>query len=165
MMRRLRFVAAFVVASALLAETAFAQDSFARLSPFTEVDVVGDVANVVYEGKRYELLSVEGIPTPKILAFCRAEHERNWESRFATDLVEVMAALGKRIGPTVRMELRDPVTGGVSVVERAPRTRENREAARVALVNHPWRRITPVQVRGAGGASGQAREQSWTQLT
>ena len=163
-MRSRRFVAAFVLVLVMFAESAFAQDPFARVAPFTEVDVVGDVANVTYQGKAYELVSVEGVPTDKILAFCRGEYERRWEERFATDLVEVMGELGKRVGATVRLELREPATGEVVTIERAAMTRENREAARVALLNRPWTRVTPVQMREAADAFERVLEDRWSYL-
>jgi hypothetical protein len=141
-----------------------AQSEFARLSPFTDVEVGGDVVTVTYEGRTHELVSVQGVPVQRILAFCRSEYERRWEERFSVDLVEVMAALGERIGPTVRLELRSPVTGQVTTIERAPMSRENREAVRRAMIDRPWRRITPEQMHAAADAFEAALEERWSYL-
>ena len=141
-----------------------AQVEFARLSPFTDVEVVGDVVTVTYAGNTHELIAVQGVPVEKILAFCRAEYERRWEERFSVDLVEVMAALGERIGPTVRLELRNPVTKEITTIERAPMSRENREAVRRAMIDRPWRRISPEQMHRAVDAFQAAIEERWSYL-
>ena len=164
MTRRIAWVGMIVGVVLILSRDVAAQREFARVSPFTELEVVGDVATVTYQGKTYELVSVEGVAVDKIVAFCREEYERRWEERLATDLIEVMGALNRPIGPTVRVVLKDAGTGNVVTIERAAMTRENREAARRALANRPWKRITPDQMRRAVDALGAAMEQRWSYL-
>jgi hypothetical protein len=164
MERRYAWVGMLIGLVLILSRDAAAQREYARVSPFTDLEVVGDVARVTYQDKTYELVSVEGVAIEKIIAFCRAEYERKWEERLATDLVEVMAALNKPIGPTARLVLRDAGTGNVTTVGRAVMTRENREAARQALMDRPWKRITPDQMREAVDALGTAMEQRWSYL-
>lgn len=140
------------------------EGAWARLSPFTEVEVIGDAADVVYQGRRYELVSVEGVPTAKVLAFCRETEPERWEERFATDLVEMMAGMDVKIERTVRLVLRDKATGEVTTAERAPMSFENREATRLALKDLPWRRVTNAQKREALDAFQAALEQRWAYL-
>ncbi len=106
--------------------------SYSKLSPFTRVECRGLRARVEYDGRAYELRSIDGLSTRKILEFCRKTYADNWEKRFAEDLVEVMSEIGKPPGTTVRLELVDRKTRDASVVERAEMTNDNRERVRRA---------------------------------
>src|SRR5215216_4136746 len=120
---------------------------WARLSPFTEVEVIGDSAEVVFEGERFELVAVEGIPTAKILAWCRKNHPERWEDRFAMDLLEVMSGMNVKLADTVQLELRKKSDGALRRVERAPMTRKNRDAVAAAQLERPWKRVTPAEMQ------------------
>ena len=141
----------------------------ARVSPFTDVVVSDDTVAVVYQGTSYELISVGGIPTARILAHCRATDARRWEDRFCTDLVEVMAALDTPLASTVRLELRDPRTQRVVTVDRAPMTPENRTAVYESLQNRrceqrdrPLRNLTPPQMKHALDLLDRALHDRWS---
>src|SRR5688500_13562558 len=99
---------------------------WAGLSPFTEVNVDGDAAEVVYQGQKYELVSVQGIATKDIMDFCRGKYEKRWEERFATDIVDVRGAMGKKSDGTLQLVLRYAKKGAVLTINRAPMSRENR---------------------------------------
>jgi len=107
-----------VFATLLFTSFTSAQE-WARLSPFTDVEVIGDSAEVVFEGQKYVLVSVEGIATAEILAWCRKHHPERWEDRFALDLVEVMSKMNVKLADTVQLELKNE-DGAIRRVERAP---------------------------------------------
>ncbi len=101
---------------------------FARLSPFTEVSCDEDKTVVAFSGKRYELISIEGLSTKQILDFCRKGFSARWEKRFAEDLVEVMSGMGKEVGSSVNVVLKALDTNNVITVPDAPMSAENRRA-------------------------------------
>jgi beta-lactamase regulating signal transducer with metallopeptidase domain len=106
--------------------------TWARLSPFTAVRVSGDDAEVEFDGQRYQLVSIDDLPTKEILDGARKHYADHWKKRFVEDLVEVMDAIGHRPGATVKLVLRDPRSSAIKTVERAPMTAENREKVHIA---------------------------------
>lgn len=127
-----------------------APGDWARLSPFTSVIVTGDAARVVYEKNEYDLVSVDGLTTSALLAFSRKTYGDNWEERFAADLVDVMDAMGRRPTDHVKLVLREPGTGRVTTVDRAPLTPQNRAAVISKLRERQER-------EGDGGRGGGGR--------
>ena len=101
---------------------------FAKLSPFTEVSCDEDKALVTFSGKRYELVSIDGLTTKQILYFCRKAFAARWEKRFAEDLVEVMSGMGREVGSSVNLALKELDTNNVITVPDAPMTADNRRA-------------------------------------
>ena len=100
---------------------------WARLSPFTRVRCLdGDSVEVMFDNKTYELVSIDGLPTPKILQSARTQFGGLWEKRFVEDIVEVLGGMGHAPGDAVELVLRDPKSGALRKVERAPLTAENR---------------------------------------
>ncbi len=100
-------------------------DAWARLSPFTSVHVRPDAADIEFEGKFYELVLIDDLPTKELLAGSRRFDGRRWIKRFAEDLVEVMDCMGHRPGETVKLVLHDLESGDIRTVEHAPMTAEN----------------------------------------
>ncbi len=101
-----------------------------KVSPFTEVGFDADKPLVHYEGKRYELKKIDGIPAAKLIAASKRAFGRKWQKRIAEDLCELFEAMGHHYGPTVSLELQ-PVGGGALVKVKAARmTRENRKQVR-----------------------------------
>ncbi|MHC4847099.1 MAG: S41 family peptidase [Planctomycetota bacterium] len=103
-----------------------------KLSPFTAVQVEGDVARVRFDGAWYELVELDGLPTVKILAYCRKTYDRKANKRFAEDLVEVLLGMGRKPGRTIALVLKDPKTGKLRKVAQAPMTHDNRRKVRDA---------------------------------
>jgi len=100
---------------------------WARLSPFTQVQCLdGDNVQVRFDGTNYELLSIDDLPTAKILQASRKQFGELWEKRFVEDIVEVLTGMGHPPGDNVKLALRDPQTAKTRTVERAPLTHENR---------------------------------------
>ena len=102
--------------------------SFAKVSPFTEVACDEDKALVTFSGKRYELVSIDGLATKQILDFCRKTYSVRWEKRFAEDLVEVISGMGEEVGNSVNLALKELDTNKVITIPDAPMTAENRRA-------------------------------------
>ena len=103
-------------------------ESFPKLSPFTKVSCHDDNAVVVFSGKRYELISIDELPAMQILEFCHKTYAARWEKRFAEDLVEVLSGMGKTVGSSVNLVLKDLETDKVIRVSDAPMTTENRRS-------------------------------------
>jgi hypothetical protein len=102
---------------------------WAKLSPFADVQCLeGDRVHVEFEGKKYELVSINGQPTPGIRATSRAEFGDRWEKRFVQDLVEVLMRMGHAPDYVVSLELRD-ANGPVRTVPHVALTHENRQKA------------------------------------
>lgn len=125
-MKRVMKLAAAAAVAFLPSVAVEAGQSSEKLSPFTEVVTEGDTAQVRYEGKRYELLELDGLKTKEILDFARKRYGGRWVKRFAEDLVEVLAGMGRKPGATVKLVLLDPETRERRTVDRAPMTEENR---------------------------------------
>ena len=115
-------------AGAVGSETKPAGEPFPKLSPFTKVSCHDDNAVVVFSGKRYELISIDGLPAIQILEFCHKTYAARWEKRFAEDLVEVLSGMGKTVGSSVNLVLKDLDTDKVIKVSDAPMTTENRRS-------------------------------------
>ena len=101
---------------------------FAKLSPFTEVACDEAKALVTFSGKRYELVSIDGLTTKHIIEFCVKTYSDRWEKRFAEDLVEVMSGMGKQAGITVNLVLKELDSNNAIRVPDAPMTADNRRA-------------------------------------
>ena len=115
-------------AGAVESETKPAGEPFPKLSPFTQVSCHDDNAVVVFSGKRYELISIDGLQAIQILEFCHKTYAARWEKRFAEDLVEVLSGMGKTVGNSVDLVLKDLDTDEVIKVSDAPMTTENRRS-------------------------------------
>ena len=101
---------------------------FPKLSPFTEVSCYEDRIIVAFSGKRYELVSIDGLSTKQIIGFCRKTFSVRWKKRFAEDLIEVMSGMGKEVGSSVNLALKELDTNNVITVPDAPMTADNRRA-------------------------------------
>jgi hypothetical protein len=99
-----------------------------KISPFTEVRYEDEEAVAVrVRGEMYRLVSIDGIPTKKILQSARDHFGDVWQKRFAEDLVEVLWAMDHKPGESVRLELIDPKTEKAITIDNAPMTHENRQ--------------------------------------
>ena len=109
-------------------KTKLSREPFPKLSPFTQVSCHDDNAVVVFSGRRYELISIDGLPAVQILDFCHKTFAARWEKRFAEDLVEVLSGMGKVVDSSVNLVLKDLDTDKVIEVSDAPMTAENRRS-------------------------------------
>ena len=108
-------------------EVAKDRKDFAKLSPFTKVVFDKELVIVDYEGKTWQLLSIDGITTDKIVASAKAQFDSRWQKRIAEDLVEVLVGMDHQVGKSVKLSLKDRKTEDTRVVPEAPMTHENRQ--------------------------------------
>lgn len=124
--------------AALWSNLAFGVQSAAdKRAPFTAVRWDGETPQVQVNGTWQVFRSLNDLPAEKILAFCKQTYGRDWQKRFAEDLVEVLGKMGQPPGPTVRLVLRDPQSGAETILPQAPMTAENRRAVMKAKHGDP----------------------------
>jgi hypothetical protein len=103
--------------------TGEAPAAWSRLAPFTGVRWRGDVPEVEVEGVWGELLSIDGVPADRIVAFSRQRFaepsDTLWRKRFSEDLVEVLAGMGKPPAPKVLLGIASLADGRRTAVEAA----------------------------------------------
>ena len=104
-----------------------APKTFVKVSPFTKV--VFENSNVVvdYDGKTWQLLSIDEITADKIVASAKEQFGSRWQKRIAEDLVEVFDGMGHQVEKSVKLVLKDRKTDDTRAVEEAPMTHENRK--------------------------------------
>lgn len=108
-----------------------ARQAPAQRSPFTDVEFdIAVTVNVVYNGRRYELLEIDGVPVDRLVAYSRERYGDKWSKRIAEDLVEVLAGLDHEVGETIPLKLGDPQSGKVIEVNNAQVTKANRARVR-----------------------------------
>lgn len=116
----------------------FGHPEWARLSPFTDVIFKGKDGIVVeFEHKQYELVSIDGLTTKRILDSARNQYSELWKKRFAEDLVEVMTGAGRKPEQTVKLVLQDLKSKKLKTVAKAPLTSSNRQSVYRAVNSRP----------------------------
>jgi len=91
---------------------------------------------VVYNGAKYELGAIDGLPVADILDFCRTQYGKpqqveGWaQKRFAEDLVMVLSDMKHPINAdnTVELKLIEPQTGRPKIFYHVKMTASNRAA-------------------------------------
>jgi hypothetical protein len=101
-----------------------------KVSPFTEVRYDGDKAIVRVRGELYELVSLDGIESGKILQSAKDHFGLLWQKRFAEDLVEVLWKMEHHPKSTVDLQVRELATGKVITIADAAMTEANRRLVR-----------------------------------
>lgn len=102
--------------------------TWARVSPFTQVDFIDGQITVEYDQIYYELVTIEGIQTQALIDTARQSFGESWQKRIAEDITEVLVAAGVTPAETVRLELRELEGHTMRTVDQAPMTKENRRA-------------------------------------
>jgi RNA polymerase sigma factor (sigma-70 family) len=151
------------------------EETWSRLAPFTGVRWRGDVPEVEVNGVWADLVSVDGIATDKIVAFCQRRYagpEGLWQKRFAEDLVEVLTAMNHPPGERVTLVLATLSDGARSEVE-APLTAEsrrrvlarNQQGTAVAAGAREFRKVSPFTgLRAEGETLKVEIDGTWYQL-
>ena len=122
------------IAIACIALNAHAQ----RISPFTEVvHLESGIVNVRFQGRIYELVSINDTETSAILLSCQTNYGRLWQKRFDEDLPEVLERMGLDVGTSIKLELRDPASAEIVRVAKAQMTEANRRAVYKARQRRP----------------------------
>jgi len=99
-----------------------------EISPFTAVVCEEDEARVQFQDQVYDLISIDNLPTKRILDYAKKRYGDRWEKRFAEDLVRVLDGMGHSPGDTVKLVLLDPRSGKERIVDNALMTQANRQA-------------------------------------
>lgn len=123
----------FLVALAVttyLAETS--RPDWRKVSPFTAIEIDGEIVRVEYEETRYELIAIEQVPTADLIAASKRRFGRNWEKRLREDIAEVLGAAGIPESDRVDLSLKDLESGEVALFPDAKMTTENRNRSYVA---------------------------------
>src|SRR5262245_38255682 len=101
---------------------------YMEASPYAGLRWRAEVPEVALDGQWSELVSVEGVQTPLLVAYCKQTAGFRWRKRFSEDLVEVLNRLGRWPLFRADLEVRDPATGEVRRLEGVPMTGANRRA-------------------------------------
>lgn len=106
------------------------QEDVLERSPFTDVVFDGASPIVKFKGIMYELQSIDGLSAAHIVDFCKRTYQTKWQERFGEDLVQTLARMDHRPGDSVRLVLKNRLTGELLTVPSAAMTRENRQRVR-----------------------------------
>ncbi len=107
-------------------------DEYPKLSPFSAVRWEDAQPNVEVDGTWYKLVSLDGIPTPEIVAFSQENYGGKWQKRFEEDLVELLTRMGHPPDDTVTLVVQTLDTSETRTLEDVPMTWANRKAIRDA---------------------------------
>lgn len=103
-----------------------------KLSPFGAVRWSGDTAQVQLSDDWYELRAIDGMPAPRIIAFCHAAYGDAWRKRFEEDLVAVLRRMGHPPAADVALDLVRLDDAKPVQLARVPMTKAHRDAIRAA---------------------------------
>ncbi|MCB1088052.1 MAG: hypothetical protein KDM63_13460 [Verrucomicrobiae bacterium] len=129
MKRNLKLMILGILLVALAATTYLAESSrpdWKKISPFTAIEIEGETVRVEYDGKEYELVAIEQVPTADLIAAAKKRFGQRWEKRLREDIAEVLDAAGIPSSHRVDLSLRNPASGTVEKIPQAEMTRENR---------------------------------------
>ena len=97
-----------------------------KLSPFQRVEYEDGRIRVLYQGRPYLLLSVDGYKSSELIKFCRERYKKRAAATFSLKLSEVLTAVrGRKQAGPVSLILKREQTGERIVIEKAPMTRAN----------------------------------------
>lgn len=97
-------------------------------SPFTDVRWHGAVPEVKVDKTWYELAALNHVSAQRIVDACRAADPKDWRKRFEEDLVAVLKRIDVTCGETVELKVKDLKSAREQTLQRAPMTKENRQA-------------------------------------
>lgn len=135
MKRNLKLVILGLLLVALAVTTYLAETSrpdWRKVSPFTSIEIDGEIVRVEYEGTRYELVAIEQAPTADLITASKRRFGRNWGKRLREDIAEVLGAAGIPESDRVDLSLKDLESGEVALFPDAEMTTENRNRSYVA---------------------------------
>ncbi len=111
-------------------------------SPYAGLRWRGEVPEVEVEGGWSELVSVEGVQAPLLVAYCKQTAGHRWRKRFSEDLVQVLNRVGRWPLFRVDLEVRDPASGEVRRLDGVRLSRANRQAVYRSRYQWPFEGIT-----------------------
>jgi hypothetical protein len=116
---------------------------YPRLSPFEAVRWRESVPEVRVKGVWYELLSLNGLSSKEIVAFCKSVDKREWQKRFEEDLIEVLSLMGHDANKRATLKVRQLDSGEDKTLKDVPMTEENRKALWKARQQRSHRDVRP----------------------
>lgn len=145
-----RFLFGSIIVSAIVlgtsASAARGQEHFEKLAPYTNIRWNDKTPEVFLDDTWYELVSVNDVAVAELVAFCEKSYQSKWQKRFDEDLVQVLAESGHRVGKTVKLVLREGITGKTVTRDSVPMTSENRRAIMDAKYNEGKSTPPPVSI-------------------
>lgn len=108
------------------------REPFPTTLPFVAMQPTQAGIEVQLDGdpSMYAWISIDGVPTERVIAVCRAAFDERWWKRITEDLPQVLALMGHPVGDTVALELR-PADGGETLTRQdVPMTAANRRAVK-----------------------------------
>ena len=103
-----------------------------KASPFSAVRWEADEAVVMVGKQWFKLVSLDGIASGKIIAFCERTYEDKWQKRFEEDLVEVLIGMGHEPTNMVELVVKPLDSSLTKTLKGVAMTKENRDAIRAA---------------------------------
>ncbi len=156
MLRVLRACVALLLLAFIAAARPAAAGDAPKVAPFTAVRWKEEVPEVEIAGRWYVPLTLDGVSVADLVKHCRTAHGDRWQRRFEEDLPEMMAALGKKAGPTMAIRVRELATGAERVLGSVKMTAEHRAALRDARRAREPRAAAP-DAKPAEATSGPMR--------
>lgn len=103
---------------------------WARVSPFTSLEIIDGDFIVEFDDKKYEMVAIDDVPAARLYRIAELQFgETNAADRLIEDIAEVLLATGKDLNAkTVDLKLIDIQSNELETFEDAVMTRENREA-------------------------------------
>jgi len=103
------------------------QQQWSRISPFTGVTINGDDILVIYEGRTYDLISLNDVTVTELIASAKHVYNSIWQKRIVEDMPEVLEGItGVATGETVKLVLQEVNSDEQIVIHHAIMTSENR---------------------------------------
>jgi hypothetical protein len=132
------------------------EGEFPPRAPYEAVRFEDEHLIALLAGKEFDLLEIDGIPVPDLVAFCRGTYGSNWQMRLREDLVEVLCRFGKPAFFEVDLRGIDLSTGAVCELKQVAMTEEKRRKAYTAARSAGERFVLPVPAPGPRRTPGGA---------
>jgi hypothetical protein len=124
----------------------------AKVAPFQAVRWRDQVPEVRVGGTWYELVSLNDLAAGKIVQFSQTLDADHWQQRFEEDLPALLTIMTKqKVDSTVKLTLKDLVTGNVQTLEKVEMTQENRQAIYEARMATTKPAASPAKSTGETG--------------
>lgn len=103
-------------------------ESYPRLAPYQAIRWSAEQPEASIDGAWRPLISIDGVATSEIVAFCQETYGVRWKKRFEEDLVEAMTRMGHRPGGAVTLVVERPGGTGRETLKGVKMTHANRQA-------------------------------------
>ena len=160
MMCRSYALLSLVVAVVVLHTTASPAQQYPKLAPYSSIRWT--VPEVWIDGQWHALRTIDGISVEEIGAWAMNKYGDDWHRRFAEDLVQVLSEMGHPPGKTVKLKVRNLVTGTECVLDSVKLTAKNRESLKSLEGRIPLADLKPDDLRRALDDFKAALDHRWS---